>query len=434
VRQVQIQHFFIYDNTTYCFDSNSLSVQRIEKKEANHNLKTNHHPTLPQLNDNNKLKVNVKCNQPEKLNPIITSTHVEILINATQECNLTCNYCFVDKGKFSYGEDRVKSLLPQTIETLIEKLPKELPWATQFCIHFYGGEPLLNTEALETAVKLALKTKNMFSFAITTNGTLDDKSRINLLTKGHFNIVLSIDGPAGVHDTYRRDKEGQPTHLKVINFLSKVKRAGLFVRGSSVVRHAWSLKEACAYLKTLPVDAIKAQAVRLPVTDPLALNERERTDYIGHLKEIGDETIVAINQGVYPKDDRFVSRVLQLLCKTRRDSFCGAGTRTFGMAADGTMLPCVLLAGKNELCLGNINESSNWVEKGQRWAENNNKASKKCLDCWALPLCGGGCPAMLSVCGDDECQLVQANCEVALYIFAAFFDNPQKILQMVVGA
>ncbi len=221
--------------------------------------------------------------------------------------------------------------------------------------------------------------------------------------------------------------KGAPTHKKVLEFLEKIKSEKLHVRGSGVVRKGWSLKDAHAYLKTLPVDAIKAQAVRLPHSNPIALSGKERNDYFKHLKQIGKETIKEIHQNRNPKDDRFNNRVLQLLCRTQRESFCGAGIRTFGMASDGTMLPCILLAGKEGVSLGNINDDEAWVNQGLEWA-NKHKPSQKCQECWALPLCGGGCPAMLSVCGEDECELVRANCEIALEIYASFINNPEDLL------
>ena len=355
------------------------------------------------------------------------SERVEILVNATQKCNLNCSYCFVDKGKFSYESNRLQTLAPKTAKHLVETLPNNLPWAKHFCIHFYGGEPLLNLPAINAAIQTALPKGNLFSFAITTNGTISTKKAITTLKKGRFNIILSIDGPEHIHDTYRRTKQGAPTHKKVLKFLDKIRSEKLFVRGSSVVRKGWSLQEAHAYLKTLPVDAIKAQAVRLPCSNPIALSGKERNDYFKHLKQIGEETIEGINQDRNPKDDRFNNRVLQLLCKTTRESFCGAGIRTFGMSSDGTMLPCVLLAGKKSASLGNINDDGTWVKQGLAWA-NKHKPRKECQECWALPLCGGGCPAMLSVCGEDECELVRANCETALEIYASFINNPEDLL------
>jgi uncharacterized protein len=352
---------------------------------------------------------------------------VEILVNATQKCNLKCSYCFVDKGRFSYTSQRCESLSPQTARQLIEELPRRLPWAKHFCIHFYGGEPLLNLKAIDEAIDAASLKEGAFSFAITTNGTVATKKAMTTLKRGNFNVVLSIDGPDYIHNACRKTKHGEPTHARVLEFLHKAKSEGLHVRGSSVVRKGWTLKEACAYLDTLQVDAVKAQAVRLARQNPLSLDDSERADYFGHLKQIGQETIESIQNNKVPKDDRFNHRILQLLCKVSRDSFCGAGTRTFGMSSDGTMLPCVLLAGKEEVALGNINDNGEWAKKGINWA-NMHKPRQECQECWALPLCGGGCPAMLSVCGEDECELVRMNCEVALQIYATFLDHPQDLL------
>ncbi|WP_456474396.1 radical SAM protein [Candidatus Pyrohabitans sp.] len=365
---------------------------------------------------------------PAEVHP--PSDRVEILVNATQECNLACRYCFVNQGRFRYGEERVRRLSQHLAKRLVEVLPEALPWAREFCIHFYGGEPLLNLPAIRAAVDAAASMPDSrFVFAITTNGTICSEEALSVLQKGRFNVILSIDGPAHIHDAVRRTASGKPTHARVLKFLQRL-RAGprLFVRGSSVVRRGWSLREACAYLKTLPVDAIKAQAVRLPSGHPLALRDEERQEYFKHLREIADEVIDSLRRGQVPMDDRFNHRVLQLLRGTRRIAFCGAGRWVFGLAGDGTVLPCALLAGEEGVSLGNINEpGSNWVERGRVWAENHGPRDE-CYNCWALPLCGGGCPAMLSVCGEDECEMIRANCELALAIYGAFRERPEDLL------
>jgi uncharacterized protein len=361
-----------------------------------------------------------------------SADRVEVMINATQECNLACEYCFVDKGRFGYkkARQRPRKLLPNTVKNLIEMLPKTLPGTREFCIHFYGGEPLLNVPAIKTAVDTVIsKHDDRFTFAITTNGTVCSKEAISILRKGRFNVILSIDGPADIHDAVRHTPSGRPTHATVLKFLQQLRcEPQLFVRGSSVVHRGWSLCEATNYLTTLPVDAVKAQAVRLSAGHRLALSEKERKEYSKDLREIAKTVIADVRKGKMPKDDRFNHRVLQLLLRTRRTAFCGAGRWVLGLAADGTVLPCVLLAGQEEMSLGNINDpDAHWIDRGRTWVEKNKRRSE-CLNCWALPLCGGGCPAMLSVCGEDECELVRANCEMALSIYAAFLNHPEDLL------
>lgn len=364
--------------------------------------------------------------RPAEAHPDID--RVEVMVNAAQECNLACRYCFVDRGRFGYDEERTRTLSPHLIRKLVRVLPEKLPHAREFCIHFYGGEPLLNLPALTAAVEAA-GGDHRFVFAITTNGTICNEEALSVLRKGRFNVILSIDGPPHVHDEVRLTSSGMPTHACVMRFLRELRaQGGRYVRGSSVVRKGWSLREAREYLKTLPVDAIKAQAVRLPPGNEFALDEQERLKYYEHLREAAAETIECVRQGEKPKDDRFNHRVLQLITGTRRKAFCGAGRWVFGMAADGTVLPCVLLAGKDGMTLGSIDDPhAKWVENGNNWAGEHGPRSE-CKACWALPLCGGGCPAMLSVCGEDECEMVRANCEMALAIYGSFLDRPRDLL------
>jgi len=355
------------------------------------------------------------------------SKRIEILVNVTSECNLSCKYCFVKGGQFNYNENKPRMLSPSVTKRFIEILPNAFPWAEEICIHFYGGEPLLNLAAIESAVKASQTMNNRISFAITTNGTVVDETVFSILKEGRFNVILSIDGPAHIHDELRRTRKNGPTHRTVMQFLDRLKAEGIYVRGSSVVRSGWGLRDAVEYLNGLPVDAIKAQAVRLPEGNPLGLSIDERKQYFKDLDALADKVIESVMKNQVPKDDRFNNRVLQLIQGTKRDSFCGAGRTVFGLAADGTILPCALMEGLDEMSLGRFSDSLEWVERGRKWAESHGPR-EECVQCWALPLCGGGCPVMLSTCGEDECDMVRANCEAALKIFEAFSDRPWDLL------
>jgi uncharacterized protein len=436
-------HVFDYHNRYFAFDPGSISLIELEQREADF-LKACKEPggrdfSISDLDQNDILPGGLLEGLIKKglFSPPRTKRdddqmpghRVEVLVNATQECNLACQYCFVDRGKFGYGDDRVCRLSPQLAERLVSILPKAIPWAKEFCIHFYGGEPLLNLPAIQAAVEAAAKSDCRFMFAITTNGTVCDENILSVLRKGRFTIILSIDGPSAVHDAFRKTQLGQPTHAKVINFLNLVRAdPALKVRGSSVVRRNWPLNEAYSYLKTLPIDLIKAQAIRIPEGHPLALTREERSEYVQHLSDIAWEVIQGLKRGEAPKDDRFSSRVLQVLIGMRRTSFCGAGRSIFGVSCDGTVYPCVLLAGHEGMALGNMDDrETDWVEHGRIWA--NKPANDRCINCWALPLCGGGCPAMVSVCGEDECEISRASCELALAIYG-FIGNKIDLLTL----
>lgn len=358
--------------------------------------------------------------------PELPGCRAEVLIATTWDCNLNCKYCFVrNEGLQKTGQ----RMTPELAARVVDALDEGLAHLESICLHLYGGEPLTNLEAMAALVERAgRKHPGRFSFAITTNGVCDSQAAFDLLEAGRFQVVLSIDGPPSVHDECRRTRDGRPTHAAVMGFLETLRaRTHCRIRGSAVVRSGWSLAEASAYLHTLPVDAIKAQAVRLPQGAPYALTEAEKLAYLRDLGAIGRQVISSLEAGRTPLDDRYSSRVLQLLMGVERNSFCGAGVTTFGIAPDGAVLPCLLIEPKAAL-LGHVNDHPNiWLREGRRWRAAYQR-KRQCRGCPALPLCGGGCPAVMPVCGVSECDLIRKNCEVATSIFEHFRDNREALL------
>lgn len=346
----------------------------------------------------------------------------------TWECGLACSYCFVRRrGLTAAGGAMTVALAGRVVDAL----DAGLPHVETICIHLYGGEPLLNLPALEAMLARArAKPPRRFSFAITTSGVGATHRALELLAAGRFQVVLSIDGPAAVHDECRRTADGRPTHAAALRFLAALcERGGCRVRGSAVVRAGWRLAEAEAYLRSLPVDVIKAQAVRLPAGAPYTLGAAERKVYLEDLEAVGRQVIAELEAGRPPMDDRFSSRVLQLLRGGARAAFCGAGLTAFGVAPDGAVLPCVLMD-PAAARLGHVSDDpASWAAAGRRWRSRRRRRAG-CRRCAALPLCGGGCPALMPVCGEDECELVRKNCQVAAQIFERFRDDPQRLLAL----
>jgi radical SAM protein with 4Fe4S-binding SPASM domain len=159
------------------------------------------------------------------------------------------------------------------------------------------------------------------------------------------------------------------------------------------------------------------------------MSQAEKQDYLVDLEAVGRQVISDLEAGRVPPDDRFSSQVLQLLSGTKRQSFCGAGETTFGITPDGTVLPCALID-SHVARLGHImDKPALWRQAGHRWRALQARRSQ-CHECFAFSLCSGGCPALMPVCGDDECDLVRKNCEVAVGIYEYFKSTPVKLLPL----
>lgn len=350
----------------------------------------------------------------------------EVLVATTWRCNLRCSYCFVEQTRLSASGQRMP---PELAVRVVDALDEGLAEVDSICLHLYGGEPLTNLPALEALLdRAAEKAPGRFTFAITTNGTCGSPRAIDLLGRGRFQVVLSIDGPPEVHDECRRTAEGVPTHARIVRFLGELRaRTECPVRVSAVVRSGWRLADAVAYLETLPADLLKAQAVRGPQGSPWNLTPEEREVYFADLELLGRKVEADVEAGRMPKDDRFTRRVLQLLAGIERDAFCAAGDTTFGITPAGDVLPCVLMDGEGSR-LGHIGDNpAAWRQAGRRWRRSR-PVRTECENCVARSLCGGGCPALMPVCGADECDLVRKNCEVATAIYERFRSTPADLL------
>ena len=135
-------------------------------------------------------------------------------------CNLECRYCYyLRKGNlypkdesFRMGEDLLESYIVQHIEAS----PGEV---IQFSWH--GGEPtVLGLDYFRRIAALQRKhlpAGRRITNGMQTNGVLLDEEWCRFLAEESFGIGLSIDGPQEMHDRYRLNRGGRPTHKQAMH-------------------------------------------------------------------------------------------------------------------------------------------------------------------------------------------------------------------------
>jgi uncharacterized protein len=171
-------------------------------------------------------------------------------------CNLRCSYCYyLDKkglyagtDHFHMDDDILEKYIVQHIEASTEPV---------IAFSWHGGEPLLagiefykKVLAFQSAHKPANK---VILNGIQTNGTLINEEWSRFFADNGFLIGISIDGPAELHDIFRRTKEGGATAHKVIRGIHLLKKHGIIpellcVVNSDNVRHPLSIYNFCKEL------------------------------------------------------------------------------------------------------------------------------------------------------------------------------------------
>jgi uncharacterized protein len=144
-------------------------------------------------------------------------------------CNLDCAYCFFlskeslyPGSNFRMSHEVMESYIRQTIEA------RRGPEIT---IAWQGGEPtLMGLDFYRRAVEVASRYRNAddkIQHTIQTNGILLDRTWCQFLRHNNFLVGISIDGPRGLHDAYRRDKGGRGTFDRVVKAVHLMRDEGV---------------------------------------------------------------------------------------------------------------------------------------------------------------------------------------------------------------
>ncbi|SPU38208.1 radical SAM protein [Lysinibacillus capsici] len=119
------------------------------------------------------------------INPIISLT---LLI--VQECNLGCTYCYAEDGEYLDKGKMNNDIAKASIDFLLENSGDR----KDIYVVFFGGEPLLNFDLIQSTVKYAKEKEKEFGktirYSITTNGTLITNKIRNFLKKMNLQCKL----------------------------------------------------------------------------------------------------------------------------------------------------------------------------------------------------------------------------------------------------
>ncbi|PMG34411.1 anaerobic sulfatase maturase [Vibrio splendidus] len=144
-------------------------------------------------------------------------------------CNIDCTYCYYLSKEELLGHERgcqtqmTEEMLDTYIKTYIEQ--HNFP---EIVFHWQGGEPtLLGVNFFRDVVRLQKKYRPKgvkIENNLQTNGTLLNDEWGKFLSKNHFMVGLSIDGPEMIHNAYRTNRSGRGTFkqtMKGVDILHK---------------------------------------------------------------------------------------------------------------------------------------------------------------------------------------------------------------------
>jgi uncharacterized protein len=153
--------------------------------------------------------------------------HIDtVLLKVASRCNLDCDYCYV----YNMGDASWRSLpkrMSTSTEVAVVNQLDELRKAQKrpFSIVLHGGEPLLlgHARLRDLFGRLRHALGPSCGISVQTNGVLVTNAILEVCVAYGITLSVSLDGPATVHDRFRKDRRHRPTHQAVLEGIAKLK-------------------------------------------------------------------------------------------------------------------------------------------------------------------------------------------------------------------
>jgi uncharacterized protein len=322
-------------------------------------------------------------------------------------CNLDCAYCYYLSKEDLYPGSSFR-MTDRTLEEFTRQYIQAQP-LPEVVFGWQGGEPtLMGLDFFRRAVELqrqsappGMKVYN----TLQTNGVPLDEEWCGFFRQHQFLVGLSLDGPAHLHDPYRVDKGGKPSHPAVMKGLALLKSHGVEFNILTTV-HAANADHPLEVYRFLR-DEVETTFVQfIPIVqreNETGYQEGDRVSgrsvtgqqYGGFLKAVFDEWVCRDVGRIYVQifDVTLANWVGQPGGLCIFDETCG---RALALEHNGDLYACDHYV-EPKYRLGNIRGKSLpalVTSEAQRTFGEAKRASlpRFCRECEVRRLCNGGCP------------------------------------------
>ncbi|WP_018680875.1 FxsB family cyclophane-forming radical SAM/SPASM peptide maturase [Actinokineospora enzanensis] len=147
-----------------------------------------------------------------------TVAFTQFVLKLHSRCDLACRYCYVYTKNDQSWRDRPRVMTRETFEQAAGRIAEHarqhrLP---EVEVVLHGGEPLLvGAERIGRCARLLrarVEPVARLRLRVQTNGTLLDRSMLEVFDRHGVRVGVSLDGTAAAHDRHRRHADGTGSH------------------------------------------------------------------------------------------------------------------------------------------------------------------------------------------------------------------------------
>ncbi|MEI7942647.1 MAG: radical SAM protein, partial [Candidatus Riflemargulisbacteria bacterium] len=387
-------NFFDGEGGRYIVESNTLSYCKADSEKDIEEFKS-------KFQDGKCVKPNIQTNGLDGKQ----ITH--ICLQATHECQLRCDYCFVDNY---YSGGMCGRMKFETAKKFIDQYLS----GEHVSVGFFGGEPLLNMELIVGVVDYCKQKFKNCSFHVTTNGILlnhkdkfvpDGLTNVEYFDQNGFTMIVSLDGSKDAHDIHRKFAGGKSCFDNVIEGVDSLKGKKVAkvntLRGtftSELFDSPITLKDRLEFLNKKMYEGCSANIS----LEPAVLSENSCISKGLDLSFTGENDedklmalyydairwyIKELREGRHPTWFQIDLMTTRILYGIHMFSECGAGLGYMSCSWDGRISACHR---EGETYIGDLKYGIDEQERS-KWSENRIYGRYSCMKCPMRYYCGGGC-------------------------------------------
>lgn len=302
----------------------------------------------------------------------------------TSGCNARCFYCF-EKGL------KVETLTEDKYEKVINYITKDLVERDRCVIEWFGGEPLLNTKAIDAitkSVKEICKEKHAEYYStIITNGSLLTPEIVHKMENEWTitNIQITLDGSESAYNKIKNYYNPEKYNFKqVINniLLFKNSKIKVGIRFNYTEDNYEDILDVIRYLGPLVQDSKNITCYVYPIWSTLNVDEKNK--FISEVE--ADQNLINIFEEILKYDLNTLKRLIRTNRKFTSCKSCNKNSCT--ILPSGNISKCSESFNK---IYGNIDEGVLDQDGFDSWSSR--ELDQECIDCVYLPICQGGCEA-----------------------------------------
>ncbi len=353
----------------------------------------------------------------------------------TQECNLACPYCYINKRPLKMTLD--------VAGKVVDFIFNNTPHGEKIDIGFFGGEPLLEFGLVKEITSVIENHPQYQDFhveiSLVTNGTIFSEEIAEFINQHNICFCLSCDGPSIVQDESRYFKVGGGSSTIVENTIKQAVKSLPVVLVNAVYspKNFRFLPQVIEYFSSLGLR-------RIYLNPDFSANwtkqdSKEIIEVYRHIAQIYIDSYLL-------KKPLFISLLdgkiaVMLRGGYRSEERCHMGKKEFAFTPEGNIFPCERLVGdgtaENCHCIGHV-DTYLQLDKITCNLYPHEKINKECISCGLRDYCMNWCgcsnyhsSGYYNRVGAFLCASERAAIQVAMNVFqvlerelgATFFEH-----------